>query len=62
MKSAYCIAITACLTVIWLRKEKAGDGGESFCWRSSSRVSDYALYSLPFLIKSSCSFLEVAWQ
>lgn len=29
MKSAYCIAITACLTVIWLYEEKKKRGG----WR-----------------------------
>ena len=30
MKSAYCIAITACLTVIWLYEEKKKRG-----WRES---------------------------
>ena len=43
MKSAYCIAITACLTVIWLYEEKkSGDGGKALL-ESSGRVSDYAL-------------------
>ena len=44
MKSAYCIAITACLTVIWLYEEKKKRGmAGNLCWKASGRVSDYAL-------------------
>ena len=33
MKSAYCIAITACLTVIWLYEEKKKQGmAGNLCW------------------------------
>ena len=36
MKSAYCIAITACLTVIWLYEEKKKRGmAGNLCWKAA---------------------------
>ena len=37
MKSAYCIAITACLTVIWLYEEKKKRGmAGKLCWKAAA--------------------------
>lgn len=37
MKSAYCIAITACLTVIWLYEEKKKRGmAGRLCWKAAA--------------------------
>ena len=62
MKSAYCIAIMACLTIIWLREKKSGDGGK-LCWKAlAGRTSDYALCdSLPFLIRRFMASWK-SWQ
>ena len=37
MKSVYCIAITACLTVIWLYEEKKKRGmAGKLCWKAAA--------------------------
>ena len=51
MKSAYCIAITACLTVIWLYEEKKKRGmAGNLCWKAAVghfHAFPYPSYPLP---------------
>ena len=54
MKSVYCIAITACLTVIWLYEEKKKRGmAGKLCWKAAA---GYLITRFVFFAISVSSF------
>ena len=54
MKSAYCIAITSCLTVIWLYEEKKKRGmAGKLCWKAAA---GYLITRFVFFAISVSSF------